>query len=357
MKKTNPILLAVLLCLALTACGNTVSPETAEDTSAAVSEAVSSSETESSSQAAEAETITETSAEEMTEETASESETTAEETTTVSETTVEAAETDEDGKVISPSGWLLDRTNDIAAEGHRDIEPDMPFFICELSNGDRIYGVSTAEEGVDEYGNDLTAEYTMIEHDGIVDEFRRDCFGRFGAESPLECELSDLDSDGDEEIFTTLYTFGGTYCLVMDMAVFDKNENGHYEMITISEPMTEFSSVEEALADEIISKIHTELDKENLTIKFSTDTSEYTAPLDETLFGEYTSEQLEESLFFPESIKSYNVKNNNIYMELDLAVSHESLIFPFGFCKAEGQLFYSDGKFTVGDVNFLEYEY
>lgn len=340
MKKTKAAILAALLCASMTGCSNNnvnVTAETTYDTT--VSEVFSTAET----------TIAETTAEPET--TTKPETTTAEETTTVPETT---AETAEDGKLISPSGWVLDKEVIVSEyENYSLSEIEKPVLITELADGSNIYGVCV-DGLVDENGDKLFAQYTIIEHDGIADEFERGCFGRFGTGSPVECKLFNMDDDDDPEIFSTVYTAGGTMCAVYDLAVFDKNESGHYEMLTVDEPSDAsifgFGSNEEALAEEIISKINAEWADDNGTVRFFTDTSECTAAMDKELFGEYTNEDLKENMSFISSLKGYGVEDDTLYIKIAVTVSHPDMFMPSHDCTAKGELIYSDGSFTLGNV-------
>lgn len=343
MKKTKAAILAALLCASMTGCGDTavsVSTETTYDTT--VSEVFSTAET----------TIAETTAEP---ETATEPETTtAEETATVPETTAETAETAEDGKIISPSGWVLDKEVIVSDYKNYSLsEIEKPVLITELADGSNIYGVCV-DGLVDENGDKLFAQYTIIEHDGIAEEFERTCFGRFACDSPVECQLFNMDDDDDQEIFSTVYTAGGTMCAVYDLAVFDKNESGHYEMLTVDEPSDAsifgFGSNEEALAEEIISKINAEWADDSGTVRFFTDTSECTAAMDKELFGEYTNEDLKENMNFISSLKKFSLEDDTLYLEITLNVYNPNMIMPDPICTAKGELIYSDGSFTLGNV-------
>lgn len=340
MKKTKAFLAALLLCTSITGCSNSnvnTASETTADTT--VSETTSTIETTAAETTAEPETTT------LTETTTEE--TTAEETTTVSETT---AETAEDGKLISPSGWVLDKEALVSDYKNYSLpEIEKPVFITELADGSNIYGVCV--DGLtDENGEKLFTQYTIIEHDGIIDEFERVCFGRFACDSPVECSFFNMDDDDDKEIFSTVYTAGGTICAVYDIAVFDKNENGHYEMLTIDEPSEEstfgFGNNEDALAEEMLSKINAEWADDNGTVRLFTDTSEYTAVLDKELFGEYTNDDIKENLSFISSLKKYSLEDDTLYLKISLMVNNP--LEPI--CNAKGELIYSDGKFSLGNV-------
>lgn len=129
-------------------------------------------------------------------ETTTESETSTEpETTTLTETTTE--EIAEDEKLVSPSGWVLDKKVLVSDYMNYSLsEIEKPVFITELSDGSNIYGICV--DGLaDENGDKLFAQYTIIEHDGIIDEFERVCFGRFACGSPVECSLFNMDDDED----------------------------------------------------------------------------------------------------------------------------------------------------------------
>lgn len=335
MKKTKAAILAALLCASMTGCSNNnvnVTAETTYDTT--------DSETASTTETTTAETTTESET------------TTAEETATVTETTVEAAETTEDGKLISPSGWVLDKEVIVSDfEDYSLSEIDKPVLIAELSDGSNIYGVCV-DGLVDENGEKLFVQYTIIEHDGIADEFERNCFGRFGSGSPVECELINIDDDDDMEIFTRTYIAGGTMCCIYDMAVFDMNENGHYEMITIDIPYVDYDPMEcgfgpkeKAFADEMLSKINAEWADDNGSVRFFTDTSECTAVLDKELFGDYTNEDIKENMNYISSLKEFSFEGDTLYLKITLMVNN-----PDCTCTAKGELIYSDGSFTLGNV-------
>lgn len=339
MKKTKAFLTALLICASITGCSgsnvNTASETTADTT---VSETSSTIETTTAETTTEPETTTLT-------------ETTTEENTTEETTNTEAAE---DGKLVSPSGWVLDK--EVLVSDYKNYslpEIENPVLITELSDGCNIYGVCV-DGLVDENGEKLFVQYTIIEHDGIIDEFERVCFGRFACDSPVECSFFNMDDDDDKEIFSTVYTAGGTICAVYDIAVFDKNENGHYEMLTIDEPSEEstfgFGSNEDALAEEMLSKINAEWADDNGTVKFFSDTSECTAVLDKELFGEYTNDDIKENLSYISSLKKYDLEGDTLYLEIALHVHNPEMIMPEVICNAKGELIYSNGSFTLGNV-------
>ncbi len=342
MKKIKAFLTALLLCTSITGCSssnvNTAS-ETTVDTIV--------SETSSTIETTTAETTTEPEITTLTE-------TTTEETTTEETTPAETAETAEDGKLVSPSGWVLDKKVLVSDYTNYSLsEIEKPVFITELSDGSNIYGVCI-DGLVDENGEKLFAQYTIIEHDGIADEFERACFGRFACDSPVECSLFNMDDDDDREIFSTVYTAGGTMCAIYDIAVFDKNESGHYEMLTVDEPSEDsifgFGSNEDAFAEEMISKINAEWADDNGTVRFFTDTYECTAILDKELFGEYTNDDIKENLSYINSLKKYSLEGDTLYLEITLNVHNPNMIMPEAICTAKGELIYSDGSFTLGNV-------
>ncbi len=342
MKKTKAFILAALLCVSMTGCtsnNDNAAVETTYDTTA--SETVSATETTTVSTTAEPETTTESET------------TTAEETTTVTETTVETAETTEDGKLISPSGWILDK-NVLASDlGDRpEPEPDKAYFICELPNGDNIYGVGTQEK---RNGNNVFVEYTIIEHDGIIDELKRSCFGIY---DPLECELFDMNSDGEQEIFSSLQYGSGMMTSMSDMVIFIKNENGHYEMIDIEgltdDSLHENDTKENALSEEMLSRIKVEWTEDKDKVKFSTGTSECTVDLEKMgigkdTFGEYTNEDLQKNLTYMSPLKGYYVLDNTLYFATSITILTPNQSILDCFCNVGGELIYSDGEFTLGN--------
>lgn len=335
MKKAKAFLAALLLCTSITGCSgsnvNTASETTADTT---VSETISTIETT---------TVSETTTEP---ETTTLTETTTEETTTVPETTAETAETTEDGKLVSPSGWVLDKELP-ASELNDDSQPETNkvYYICTLENGANIYGIIISD-------NDRNKQYTIIEQDGIIDELERNCIGCYS--EPLKCKLFDLDNDGEQEIFSESYESGGMMTCKYDMVIFKRNESKHYEMITVTGSPTysyqEVNDREHELLDEINSKINIEWAVENESVRIFTDDSEYIAELNEYSRNDlngYTNEDLQKDMGCVWELSGYSVTPDNkvIYRSNVLIDRFIILNYSVGI-----ELIYSDGSFTMGNV-------
>lgn len=186
-------------------------------------------------------TLSETS--ETSEDTTTETEFESETETAADTTTVIEADTDETAApknadlTVSPSGYVLDPEIKIL-QGEstvaKDTEDDQPYLIAETEGG-RVYGVFSSDKGKEWTAYNPTMEdeftyssYIIIEHsDKTADEFAGSWTTRF--HEPMEVYCADFDGDGVEDIATHRYDTGGTFCCVMELAVYKMNSDGHYE--------------------------------------------------------------------------------------------------------------------------------
>lgn len=205
-KKIIAVLISAALIGGLCGCngGN-------EDTSANVeSDTVTATATEAETSAAEKDTETET-----------------EEPTEAAEDAAPNAE----GLTVSPNGYVLDPKVTLGGENAWDFPENQPCLIGEPVEGVRFYGVNAGEERSYKYtlpafGESEYSQYIIIEQGGIAEEFAGVWSERFG--TVMSFYSADFDGDGETEIATERYSVGGTFCCVMELAVY-KEKDGRYQ--------------------------------------------------------------------------------------------------------------------------------
>lgn len=245
MKKFTTIISAILTAaVLLSGCenGNSDIRNESETTTASVTE-----ETQVQTEETSSVTVMETT-----------TETTDEVTTKTSETTEGTGGTTSEGLVISPSGYVLDPQNVIpedtnfwTEEGSGEIRKSgLAYLLMELSDREtRVYGVYADKE----------PSKIIIEHDGVGDEFEHIWWTRYGNiayNDTSSCKLLDIDGDGENEVVTTRYAVGGTFCCIDELSIY-KMEDGHYKRYELDH---------EKLAEEYIK---TDIDSASKTVTVS----------------------------------------------------------------------------------------
>lgn len=322
MKNTRKIAAVCALLMLLTACGTA---ETAEETTTVTTAEIT-------------ETTVETSAETTAETTAEITETTTEETTTEEVTEVQEADF-----LVSPSGYVLDPAN-IAPENNwveNNINENEAYFIGTPMEGVNLYGVNVSEDKAYEtyysgWGEDISNEYIIVEHDGIADELPVDWIQRYGdpinAENNMFC--GDFDGDGETEIAVSQCVVTGTYCCIYELTVF-KQVDGHYNAYTLN-------------SDEMLEGLFIgEISQDGREVRVIADKcgEEYTYILPDD------SDKVIDSIRYG-SVVYYNIDGDKIMSDAEIFIwgAGSSIV-------ANIEVNFTGESFTYGDISFSELEY
>lgn len=295
--------------------------------------------------AAETTTVTTAETTEMTTETTSE--TTAEITETTTETTIteEITEPQENGFVVSPSGYVLDPAN-IAPENNwveNNINENEAYYLGTPMEGVNLYGVNVSEDKAYEtyysgWGEDISNEYIIVEHDGIADELPVDWIQRYG--DPINPEdnifCADFDGDGETEIAISRCSVTGTFCCIYELTIF-KQTDGHYNAYTLN-------------SDEMLAGLFTaDIDDtaKTATLTAATNGAEYTCDFSETPpdvdFG-----------FKCGSVVGYDIEGDKITSDVAVFMVTPH---PCGDITAHIDVTFTGDGFVYSDVTFSEPEY
>lgn len=309
MKNARKIAALCALLMLLTACG------TAETTTVTTSETT--------------ETATETTAE-----------TTAEITETNTEEVTESQETD---FLVSPSGYVLDPAN-IAPENNwaeNNINENEAYFLGAPMEGANLYGVNASEDKAYEtyysgWGEDISNEYIIVEHDGIADELPIGWIQRYG--NPITAEKNmfcgDFDGDGETEIAVSQCVVTGTYCCIYELTVF-KQVDGHYNAYTLN-------------SDEMLEGLFIgEISQDGREIRVIADKcgEEYTYILPDD------SDKVIDSIRYG-SVVYYNIDGDKIMSDAEIFIwgAGSSIV-------ANIEVNFTGEGFTYGDITFSECEH
>lgn len=320
------IALICALLMLLTACG------TAEN--AAETTTVTTSETTETTTVTTAETTAETTTETTVEIT---------ETTTETTTAEEVTEPQENGFVVSPSGYILDPAN-IAPENNwveNNINENEAYYLGTPMEGVNLYGVNaSADKAYEEYtsgwGEDTSSQYIVAEHDGIADELPVSWIQRYG--DPINPEdnifCADFDGDGETEIAVSQCVVTGTYCCIYELTLF-KQVDGHYNAYTLnSDEMLEGLFIGEISQDGRKVRIIADKRGEEYTYILPDDSDDV---IDSIRYG---------------SVVYYRIDGDKIMSEAEIFIwgSGSSIA-------ANIEVNFTGEGFTYGDISFSELEY
>lgn len=259
----------------------------------------------------------------------------------VSETSqTEETPASEENLTVSPSGYLLDPEVTLGDENGWDFPEKQPCLIGEPVEGVRFYGVNGGEELAYNYTQPLFGEseydqYTIIEHDGIADEFACLWTERFG--SAMTLYPADFDGDGETEIASVRYGVGGTWCSIMELAVY-KIKDGHYER---------FGFDLQAFNDEYIT---VDIDSEERVLTLSVNGFDKTFTYD---FSEIVPPEMTEFEVNLVQMNDFSFDGGEItYIVTPLLSGY----IPEMFADVWLKLKFSDGVFTCSDVEFTKNE-
>lgn len=245
-----------------------------------------------------------------------------------------------EGLTISPSGYLLDPKVTLGNENGWDFPEKQPCLIGEPVEGVRFYGVNGGEERVYNYTQPLFGEseydqYTIIEHDGTADEFACLWTERFG--SAMSLYPADFDGDGETEIAAVRCSIGGTWCSIMELAVYKIND-GHYER---------FGFDLQAFNDEYIT---VDIDNEERIITLSANGFDKTFTYD---FSEIVPPEMTEFEVHLVQVNNFICDGGEItYIVTPLLSGYA----PETFADIRSKLKFSDGVFTCSGVEFSKNE-
>lgn len=277
-------------------------------------------------------------------ETASETSVTTEaKTETETSETTETTETTKSTEVltVSPSGYLLDPNVTLGEENGWYFPEKQPCLIGEPLEGVRFYGLNGGEELSYTYdqpawGEDEYDQYIIIEHDGVADEFAGLWTERFG--NAMSLYSGDFDGDGETEIASVRYSIGGTFCSVMELAVYKLNE-GHYERFMFN--TQDFN-------DKYIS---VDIDSENkvLTVSAKGFDQKFTYDFSEDAPPEMTDFEVDLV-----QLNGFVVDGSEItYIATPIFCGYG----PVTFVNICFKLNFSDGEFTCSGVEFIEEQF
>lgn len=259
----------------------------------------------------------------------------------VSETSqTEETPASEEKLTVSPSGYLLDPEITLGGGNGWDFPEKQPCLIGEPVEGVRFYGVNGGEERAYTYTQPLFGEseydqYTIIEHDGIADEFACLWTERFG--SAMSLYYADFDGDGETEIASLRYGVGGTWCSIMELAVY-KIKDGHYER---------FGFDLQAFNDEYIT---VDIDSEERVLTLSANGFDKTFAYD---FSEVVPPEMTEFEVNLVQINDFAFDGSEItYIVTPLLGGYAPEMFADIWLKLK----FSDGVFTCSDVEFTKNE-
>lgn len=266
---------------------------------------------------------------------------TADSKSSVSETSqTEETPASAEGLTISPSGYLLDPKIILGNESGWNFQEKQPCLIGEPAEEVRFYGVNGGEERVYNYTQPLFGEseydqYTIIEHDGTADEFACLWTERFG--SAMSLYPADFDGDGETEIASVRYSIGGTWCSIMELAVYKIND-GHYER---------FGFDLQAFNDEYII---VDIDDEERILTLSANGFDKTFTYD---FSEIVPPEMTEFEVHLVQINDFVLDGGEItYIVTPLLSGYA----PETFADIRLKLKFSDGVFTCSGVEFSKNE-
>lgn len=246
----------------------------------------------------------------------------------------------EENLTVSPSGYLLDPEVTLGSENGWDFLEKQPCLIGEPVEGVRFYGVNGGKERAYTYTQPLFGEseydqYTIIEHDGTADEFACLWTERFG--SAMTLYPADFDGDGETEIASVRYGVGGTWCSIMELAVY-KIKDGHYER---------FGFDLQAFNDEYIT---VDIDSEERVLTLSANGFDKTFTYD---FSEIVPPEMTEFEVNLVQINDFAFDGGEItYIVTPLLSGY----IPEMFADVWLKLKFSDGVFTCSDVEFTKNE-
>lgn len=256
------------------------------------------------------------------------------------------------GLTVSPSGYVLDPERKIIPQHFgMDLEMDTAYFLWQSDDEcQKIYGVLSSEiiEETDELGtHEHNRRYIIIEHDGIAEEIERNWLGRFGTESTPDFErLSQYDND----IFSSLYFAGGTFCCINDMALFSLDANGKYKM---------YSADSSKIIDELKNNIVIDIDKENKTVTLSTGTIGSMYVSDISYLSEYNNFDIDklssDNIWFAgDNVIYYYIEDAEIICKMPVWISYYNYLpndenMPY----LKIRLSFNDGEFTVKTIDFV----
>ena len=265
-----------------------------------------------------------------------------EDTETSAETT-SAAETTKstEGLTVSPSGYLLDPSVTLGEHEYAyDFAENQPCFIEETDGGVRVYGVNTDTEREWHYINRVmdqelfsTTRCVVLEHDGTADEFAGAWGERFG--TVMSVYSGDFDGDGETEVATCRYDTGGTFCHIMELALYKLN-SGHYE---------QFMFYPQDFNDKYI---NVEIDNEKKSLTLSLNGFNKTYAYD---FSEIAPPEMTEFNVNLLQVNDFVLDGSEItYIVTPLFSGYT----PEAFVDIRFTLDFSEGVFTCSDVEFTE---
>lgn len=134
------------------------------------------------------------------------------ESVTVSEIEIQSEAADQNGQILSPSGYVLDSTLKFSA----DTDFTSRAVLLAETDNIRFYGVYL----------DGARPMVIIEQDEIIDEFEQNWV--VSGNSPLNVEYASIDGDGEKELICSYHTDSEADRNVHELVIYRKNTDGHF---------------------------------------------------------------------------------------------------------------------------------